>query len=350
MDRTLVRVLSAAAILTAGSIMAAPPTSVAASDPSPTACTTTWSISSGGVGSFQAIWTDPLATPIGRLRTEAAAPDARPESDQWFNVSPTWATDVFSSFPRDDGKVGWRVSVDGKNEWEPTNHSIIPGPDLRFGDFDGDGFSDTFAAVPLGAGRYTWMYSSKTLAPFKELATTRYGIERVRLGDFNGDGTTDVLVFVKSGSMWAWKVWIGGEGPAARINLRSTDPSTLRLADIDADSVTDVLTSKPLGNGRHAWMVSWGGHTKWHVLTTQPRSLEDVRFIADFTGDGVLDFFSTTKRPGGYQWWILRWNAGTQSYIPTKLNWSTVKPANLRIGRFDGVANADILVSIRSCS
>lgn len=352
MVRSQLRPCVLAASVAIGLGMLAPP--VAGAQPggarSPEACTSQWLVSSGGVGSFQPLWTDPLGTPIGNLRTEAAAPDARPESDQWFNVSPTAPTDVFSTYLRDDGKIGWRVSTDGKNEWEPTNHSVVAARDLRFGDFDNDGATDIFVALDKGTGEYRWMFSSRTLGMFHDLAITRFAVDRVRMGDFDGDGTTDVFIPVKSGSSWAWTVWVGGQAPAAQLNRRPTDPTTLRLADVDADSRTDVLTSKPLGDGRHAWMVSWGGTTKWNVLTTQPRALSSIRFIADFTGDGVLDFFYTTKRPGGYQWWILRWNAGTQSYVPTKLNWSTVKPANLRIGRFDGAANVDILVSIRTCS
>jgi hypothetical protein len=350
MVRSPIRVLRAAAILATASLFVGLSPGATAAEPSPAACTSQWLVSSGGIGSFQPLWTDPDGTPIGRLVTEAAAPDARPDSDQWFNASPTAATDVFSSFVRPDGKIGWRVSVDGKNEWEPTNHSVVPAKDLRFGDFDSDGLSDTFVALDQGTGWYRWMFSSRTLGMFKDLAITRLSIDRIRLGDFNGDGTTDVFVPERSGTSWAWKVWVGGEAPAARINLKPTDPSTLRLADVDANSRTDVLTSKPIGDGKHAWLVSWGGTSKWKVLTTQSRPLSAVRFIADFSGDGVLDFFYTTPRPSGYQWWIARWDGPTQSYVRTKLNWSTIKPANLRIGRFDSTAGVDILASIRTCS
>lgn len=317
--------------------------------PTPAGCTSQWLISSGGAGPFQARWTDLDGTPIGRLRTEAAAPDSRPAGAQWFNVSPNPTTDLFGSFVRPDGKVGWRVSVDGQNIWEPTNYSVVAAKDLRFGDLDGDGFSDTFVSLPQGTGWYTWKFSSKTLGPFQDLATTRSSIDRLQLGDFNGDGTSDVFVPVKSGTSWAWKVWFGGVGPAVRINRRPTDPSTLRLADIDADSVTDVLTSKPIGGGDHAWLVSWGGRTKWKVLTTQPRPLSAVRFIADFSGDGVLDVFYTTKRSTGYQWWMLRHDP-LDRWTRVKLSWSTIKPAYLRIGRFDGSVGVDIFVSIRTCS
>ena len=202
MVRSQLRPAVLAASVAIGFGMLAPP--VAGAEPdgplTPAGCTSQWLVSSGGAGPFQVLWTDPQGSPIGTLRTEAAAPDARPDSDQWFNVSPTAPTDVFGSFLRDDGKTGWRVSVDGKNEWEPTNQSVVPGPDLRFGDMDGDGRSDTFVALDKGTGEYRWMFSPATLGMFRGLATTRFSIARVRLADFDGDGTTDVFVPMKSGT------------------------------------------------------------------------------------------------------------------------------------------------------
>src|SRR5438552_18164594 len=72
--------------------------------------------------------------------------------------------------------------------------------DLSHGylDFNSDGRSDVFSAVPIGGGDYRWRYS----APSVITTTWSDGIylaydstppDQLRFGDFNVDGYTDVF-------------------------------------------------------------------------------------------------------------------------------------------------------------
>jgi hypothetical protein len=74
---------------------------------------------------------------------------------------------------------------------------------LRFGDFDGDGRTDVFSAVPLGDGSSQWMFSPGGVGNSQNLAIGP-ALEDLRFGDFDGDGRTDVFATApqEGGSQW----------------------------------------------------------------------------------------------------------------------------------------------------
>ena len=72
--------------------------------------------------------------------------------------------------------------------------NLASGPplsELAFGDFDGDGKTDVFAATPVGGGAQ-WMFSSGGRGDFQNLASGP-ALTELRFGDFDGDHKTDVF-------------------------------------------------------------------------------------------------------------------------------------------------------------
>ena len=107
----------------------------------------------------------------------------------------------------------WYVSYSGTLGYSLINIDPdgLPLSDLRFGrtyndptdlsrgylDFNRDGKSDVFSAVPLGDGTYRWRYSSGGTSAWINLAYDSTPIDQLRFGDFNGDGVADVFKLVR---------------------------------------------------------------------------------------------------------------------------------------------------------
>src|ERR687889_846345 len=82
----------------------------------------------------------------------------------------------------------WMVSFGGTTSWHNLNSSKFGIKDLRFGDFDGDGKADVFAAW---GGQ--WHISFGGVTGWQTVNGSSFGISKFRFGDFNGDGKTDVF-------------------------------------------------------------------------------------------------------------------------------------------------------------
>jgi len=82
----------------------------------------------------------------------------------------------------------WYVSWGGVSAWEEINSSSARVPDLRSGDFNGDGKSDVLASWG-GRWRVSWGGTSR----WEEINTSGARVRNLVLGDFDGDGKTDLL-------------------------------------------------------------------------------------------------------------------------------------------------------------
>jgi hypothetical protein len=116
------------------------------------------------------------------------------------------------------GACQWEYSPSGKGAFQ----ALAIGPafkGLRFGDFDGDGKTDVFAATSLGNGAYQWKYSSGGTTNFQNLAVGP-AVANIRFGDFDGDGKTGFQNLAI--------------GPAL---------TQIAFGDFNGDWVTDVFTT-----------------------------------------------------------------------------------------------------------
>lgn len=232
-------------------------------------------------------------------------------------------------------------------EWQPMQWS--GNGDLStvyVGDFDGDGRSDLFRLVGNSwqiayGGNDVWTEVNTTANAAGPSATLAFS--DLRFGDFDGDGTTDVFFALPiSGSAYLqWKMVPGGAGTTQQLASSVYPLSELRFADLDRDQVapnhqkTDVLHIRPNGQ----WEISSGGTGAWTVIytptSTSPKPTIDEIAFGDFDGDKKTEAFYAD----GSQWRYFDKAAGTWTTLATR----TETVADLLFGDFDGDGKTDAL-------
>jgi hypothetical protein len=226
-------------------------------------CPAQWYVSYSGTGSFVLLNTDPDNLPLSALRFSRTYNDPTDLSHGYLDFNRDGKSDVFSAVPIGGGAYQWRYMSGGKGSWINLAYDGTSPDDLRFGDFNGDGYTDVFSVIyDNSLGAYQWRYSSGGMASYKELAYAGYTIDQLRFGDFNGDGKTDVfaLEYLGAGS-YAWL-------------------ASLSVAPHDGQPGQD------------------GGSTSFTQINIQPTLLADLEF-GDFDGNGHTDVFTTVVNPEG---------------------------------------------------
>lgn len=301
-----------------------------------------WLYSAGGVGQFANLFLDLDATSLPALRFGTTFVEtSNIARNGLLDFDGDNRQDVFRVVPRQDGFLQWQYSPGGAGAWVNLAYAGIPLAHLRFGDFDGDRRTDVFAAVPQADGSRQWSYSARGVANFAVLKTVSavthalYGIPQP--GDFDGDGVTDLFVTEpRLDGAWQWKYAPNGSGAFVNLAYATILPADLRFGDFNNDLQTDVFAVVPLADGSKQWAYSPGGAGNFVVLKTLSavlHTLYGIPQIGDFDGDGTSDLFVATPRlDGAWQWQYAPGGAG--DFID--LNYATVRPADLRLGQFNG--------------
>ncbi len=214
---------------------------------------------------------------------------------------------------------GWVVSSAGTGGRTLLNPSHETLPDLRFGDFNGDGETDVFRADGT-----KWWVSWSGSSAWSQLNTSGYTVGSLAFGDFDGDGETDV--FRANGSKW-WVSW-SGSGSWSELNTASDTLASLRFADFNNDGRADVFRADGT-----TWWVSWSGTGLWSPINTSAYTVGNLAF-ADFDGDGKSEVFRTD----GSKWWVSWSGTGMWSQLNTDGN----TLANLRFADLDGDGASDV--------
>ena len=172
-------------------------------------------------------------------------------------------------------------------------HSAIDPALLRFGDFNGDGKTDVFAATQQTDGSTQWLYSSGGAASYTNLITTTVPYAELQFGDFDGDGKTDVLAALPQSDGGLQVVyWPGGLGPAVTLGHIPAPAPALRVGDFNGDGISDLM----------AWRCGMKGPLAFGPLQTLATSGYSTFYRAlagDVNGDGRPDVIlvSTCQNP-----------------------------------------------------
>ena len=327
------------------------PHTAGAAATSTSGCVSYWYVSYGGTGSYTLINTDPDGLAITDLRFSRSYSDPTDLSRGYLDFNRDGKSDIFSAVPTGNGDYQWRYSSGGTSAWINLAHDTTPPDQLRFGDFDGDGFTDVFSVI-LSNGQYQWRYSSGGASSWINLARDTTPLDQLRFGDFNGDGRTDIFVLTDLGNgSYGWNVSYGGTSNYQQINSAPTLLSDMQFGDINGDGHTDVFTSVPDNNnpGSYNWYYSSAGSGAYVNFVNTNLSVHDVQLAGDFNKDHRSDWFFTTVRPdGNYQWWYFYYEP-----LPigsTQLAFDNTPPDQLRFGDFNGDGITDVFKLVRQCT
>ena len=319
-----------------------------------TGCVSDWYVSYGGLTSWNLVHTDPDGLPLSDLYFSRTYNDPTDLSSGYLDFDRDRRSDVFSAVPIGGGFYRWRYSSGAASDWINLAYDSTPPDQLRFGDFNGDGYTDVFTAVPTTGG-LRWKYSPGGTDSFVNLARDTTPLDQLRFGDFNGDGRTDVFVLKDIGfPILGWDVSYSGTTNYDQINSAPTPLSEMAFGDINDDGHTDVFTTVPNGNNFDWLYSSAGGAAYQTIATNRGQSVHDVLLAGNFdistsVGYGGTDIFYTTLRfDGAYQWWYFFYE--DSSHLgDTPLAYDVTPPDQLRFGDFNGDGVTDIFRLQQRC-
>jgi hypothetical protein len=312
-------------------------------------CVSDWYISDGGTSSFTLVHVDPDDLPLSALRFSRSYNDPTDLLHGYLDFNRDGNSDVFSAVPIGDGNYQWRYSNAATSDWINLAYDPTPPDQLRFGDFNGDGYTDVFSAVPIAGGNYQWRYSSAGTSNWINLAYDSTPPDQLRFGDFNGDGRTDVFALQDiGGGYFSWNVSYSGTTSYQQINSATTLLADMQFGDIDGDGHTDVFTTVP--NGQNSdWLYSSAGSGLYQTIVTT--NIQNPLLAGDFDGDHRTDFFFTTPLgDGNDQWWYFYYHTTPFAVGSTKLAYDPTPPDQLRFANFDGDGLTDVFTLKQACT
>lgn len=335
-----------------------------ASVPAPTGaagqCVTDWFVSYGGVGQYQRLWTDPDGLPLEQLRFDWGYNDPYALAGGYLDFNANGKSDVFSAVPRPDGALQWRYWDATTGGWVKLTYTNDPLDGLRFGDFNGDNRTDIFSTALRSDGNYQWRYSAGGTANYQNLNFSSIPIQSLRFGDFDRDGRTDVFAaLLQPGGNYNWVFASAGIGGFLPFSTNETfNTASMLFGDVQPESAqgsgsdgkTDIFlilpTGGPFGDGSPEYL--WRSRLVARYLPATAGTDRTVLRIGDFNGDRYSDIFYQEPGPNNasYFW---RYISGKDATIQA-LNFGVTPVAGLRFGDFDGDTKTDVLLVVPRCS
>ncbi len=339
--------ISAIAMSTVGLAQAAPAGLVG--------CVSDWYVSYGGVSSYVLVHKDPDDLPLTDLYFSRSYNDPTDLSHGYLDFNRDGRSDVFSAVPIGGGDYRWRYSAPSVitttwSDWINMAFDSTPPDQLRFGDFNGDGYTDVFSVSPIGGGLYQWRYSKGGTNSYQNLAVDDTPLDQLRFGDFNGDGRTDVFALKDLGSgVLGWDVSYSGTTSYHQINSATTLLPDMQFGDVNGDGHTDVFTTVPNGPNWE-WKYSSAGSGPYQSIVIT--NLQNPLLAGDFDGDHRTDFFYTTPRlDGTNQWWYEYYHTNPTVAIGSNpLAYDATSPNQLRFGDFNGDGITDVFTLKQDCT
>lgn len=323
-------------------------------------CVTDWFVAYGGVGQYQRLWTDPDGLPLEQLRFDWGYNAPYALAGGYLDFNANGKSDIFSAVPRPDGALQWRYWDMSTNAWVNLAYANDPLDGLRFGDFNLDGKTDVFSTALRPDGNYQWRYSSGGTANYQNLNFSSIPIQSLRFGDFNGDNRTDVFAaLVQPGGSYNWVYSASGSGAFQPFSNNETyNTASMLFGDVQPESAqggSDVITDiflilpngGPFGNGSPEYL--WRSRLVARYLPATAGTDRTVLRMGDFNGDKYTDIFfqvPVANLPGTYYWRMI--NGATD--VVQDLAFGITPVAGLRFGDFDGDNKTDVFLAVPRCS
>jgi hypothetical protein len=237
----------------------------------------------------------------------------------------------------------WRHSLGSNAIWLSTDKTtplaIDPiDPDWSVqavGDFDGDGFAETFWRNRATGANEVWMPLYGYRTPVTGVTSRAWQV--VGAGDFDGDNEADLLW--RNSNTGANILWKSAD-PARRQNLVTVTDlrwQVVGTGDFDGDGRSDIVW-------RHSTLgrnVIWrsGNRSNPQAMTGVTNLAWKVAGVGDFNGDGKDDVVWRNTKTGANTIWLSAKGSTQQSVRGvTNLAWTIAA-----VGDYNGDARADLM-------
>ncbi|WP_140787615.1 FG-GAP-like repeat-containing protein [Myxococcus xanthus] len=177
---------------------------------------------------------------------------------------------------------------------------LVPGPDVRFHDVNGDGLADvvqltdSLMRVFLGRGDGNFVLKGSYSHPW---GTGNFPLADVRLCDLNRDGLMDVVRLSASHVYWYAGKAEGGVLATARFLARpgsAAYDSVVAIADVNGNGSEDVVWSSQQG----LWVLDLAGRTSAGMLVGVDNGLGKTVSL-DYSASAIL---SVAAETAGQPW------------------------------------------------
>ncbi|KAL6354196.1 hypothetical protein LRP88_12530 [Fusarium phalaenopsidis] len=218
----------------------------------------------------------------------------------WVDPKSGAPTIYLNKGPNENDVNGWL--------WEPINSGnalsfpsdVATGPEVKFGDVDGDGYSD-YLNVEADTGKMDLYWNNpKYVAKddwFEAHGTSASGLgkaKNVRFADIDGDGLADYIYLKENGGTVIYKSTFANKGgpywkalPEADASGIGQRPEEIQFYDINGDGLADYVWTQSIDGAVRVW------------LNQYPEPWKDIGVISGDAGTSGNNIRWATLQEGG---------------------------------------------------
>jgi hypothetical protein len=222
---------------------------------------------------------------------------------------------------------------------------ITPLPGARFGDFNGNGWSDLMVRQSSTGRLYLYPGNGTRFGSRVQVSTGWNSLDAItRLGDFNRDGHEDIIARENAtGSLWLYPGT--GSGLAPRVKIGRSGWNSMReitpVGDWDGDGSPDLLAVQSSTGSLFLYPGRGTSFSTRRMIGAGWNAYAELAGAGDFNRDGHVDLVTRNSATGDL--WLYPGNGTTfNPRVRIGTGWNTMRDV-VGVGDFDRDGFPDLI-------